>query len=285
MWILPNNYRPSSRSVPDTLDSKQDLTSPALNIESSLMWKSKPTPLRTWLAKWKQDSWIRRLYGRILKPSQWACFEEQWTYLLQDIRVSRFLQRAAAGDTRTLDTYGPTLARLSGSYDPDAFSLRMWTATLVSDLTKSSPTWRRMVTERRGAYSRRARLAAGTSVNGYISWPTPRASEYKDCGPVGSKSHIHMYNRRYLCAWVKREDMPAGKLDPYWTEWLMGLRSGWTSLDEISTDHYGWQAEPDILRVTDSCPDRVDRIHLLGNGVVPQTAAVAWETLSKELET
>jgi hypothetical protein len=94
-----------------------------------------------------------------------------------------------------------------------------------------------------------------------------------------------MYNRRYLCAWVKREDMPAGKLDPEWTEWLMGLRSGWTRLDWISGDHYGWQAEPDILRVTDSCPDRVDRIHLLGNGVVPQTAAVAWETLSKELET
>ena len=39
-------------------------------------------------------------------------------------------------------------------------------------------------------------------------WPTPRASEYKDCGPVGSKSHTHMYDRKYLCATVKMWPTP-----------------------------------------------------------------------------
>ena len=40
-----------------------------------------------------------------------------------------------------------------------------------------------------------------------------------------------------------------------------------------------WPPEPGLGRVVDGCADRVDRIRLLGNGVVPQTAARAWEVL------
>ena len=39
-----------------------------------------------------------------------------------------------------------------------------------------------------------------------------------------------------------------------------------------------WESIP-IGRVTTECPNRVDRIRQLGNGVVPQTAAKAWEIL------
>ena len=42
-----------------------------------------------------------------------------------------------------------------------------------------------------------------------------------------------------------------------------------------------WPPESGILRVVDGCADRVDRIRLLGNGVVPQTAAKAWITLNE----
>ena len=45
-----------------------------------------------------------------------------------------------------------------------------------------------------------------------------------------------------------------------------------------------WQPEPRVGRVVDGCADRVDRIRLLGNGVVPQTAAKAWQVLSSRLE-
>jgi DNA (cytosine-5)-methyltransferase 1 len=44
-----------------------------------------------------------------------------------------------------------------------------------------------------------------------------------------------------------------------------------------------WPPEPGVGRVVDGCADRVDRIRMLGNGVVPQTAAKAWGTLSKRL--
>lgn len=45
-----------------------------------------------------------------------------------------------------------------------------------------------------------------------------------------------------------------------------------------------WKTEPRLGRVVDGCADRVDRIRLLGNGVVPQTAAKAWITLNKRIE-
>ena len=42
-----------------------------------------------------------------------------------------------------------------------------------------------------------------------------------------------------------------------------------------------WSIEPNVGRVVDGCADRVDRIRMLGNGVVPQTAAKAWRTLNE----
>ena len=62
-------------------------------------------------------------------------------------------------------------------------------------------------------------------------WPTPRASEWKDTGPVGSKSHTHMDKRDYLCAKVKDPEQPKGALNPDWVEhYMMGYPYGWTNL-------------------------------------------------------
>ena len=44
--------------------------------------------------------------------------------------------------------------------------------------------------------------------------------------------------------------------------------------------HRAWPSEPGLGRVVDGCADRVDRIRLLGNGVVPATAAKAWRVLN-----
>ena len=44
-----------------------------------------------------------------------------------------------------------------------------------------------------------------------------------------------------------------------------------------------WSPEPRVGRVVDGCADRVDRLRLLGNGVVPQTAAKAWAVLNERV--
>ena len=43
-----------------------------------------------------------------------------------------------------------------------------------------------------------------------------------------------------------------------------------------------WLCEPSVARVVDGSPYRVDRHRLLGNAVVPQTAAKAWQVLSQK---
>ena len=45
-----------------------------------------------------------------------------------------------------------------------------------------------------------------------------------------------------------------------------------------------WKTKPELGGTVDGLADRVDRIRLLGNGVVPQTAAKAWQVLSSRLE-
>ena len=44
-----------------------------------------------------------------------------------------------------------------------------------------------------------------------------------------------------------------------------------------------WATEPDVGRVVNGAAFRVDRLRLLGNGVVPQTAAKAWIVLNAQL--
>ena len=56
-----------------------------------------------------------------------------------------------------------------------------------------------------------------------------------------------------------------------------------TWLSKCKQGIHEWPTEPRVGRVVDGCPDRLDRIRLLGNGVVPQTAAKAWLTLTEQV--
>ena len=58
-------------------------------------------------------------------------------------------------------------------------------------------------------------------------WPTPRASEWKGTGPLGSKSHKHRLERGYLDATVQEVNQESGSLSPNWVAWMMGFPRGW----------------------------------------------------------
>lgn len=84
-----------------------------------------------------------------------------------------------------------------------------------------------------------------TNVTGGGCWPTPRASEWKDCGQSGSKSQISMSKKHYLCAVVKdgqqdktNHNMNGNQtvvLNPDWVETLMGYPIGWTESKHWAT--------------------------------------------------
>lgn len=61
--------------------------------------------------------------------------------------------------------------------------------------------------------------------------PTPRASEWKGTGPLGSKSHSHRFLRGYLDATMQEHTGATGRLNPRFVEAMMGLPIGFTECE------------------------------------------------------
>ena len=204
MWIIPNNLQ-LSNGAPDTEAFISDLNEQSQICASSLMVRSKPSPARTWSQKWRRDSWTRHLSGRILKPSHHKSFVTEWTCLWPVIPASHSAQQGNDLEQKTRVTSGHTSPDQFELFAPDSVSSRMSKDTSALDSERSLESWKRSVIKRRGEYSARLKSAHRTSASGSSSWPTIRASEYKDTGPIGSKSHDHMLGKGYLCAVVTQD--------------------------------------------------------------------------------
>ena len=125
----------------------------------------------------------------------------------------------------------------------------------------------------------------GTSLATAGKLPTPTARDYKDCG--ANTNYEKARQKKRLPGFVE------GRLSPEWVESLMGLPVGWTKLQNDRCDSRGWKEEAswldgswekDIPRVAESQEHCTDRLILLGNGVVPSTAAKAWTVLDKRFK-
>ena len=396
MWILPNNLKTSSAFVADTLESSEDLSLPGLNLEHSLMWRSKPSPLQTWSRRWKRVPWIRALSGRILKPSQHISFETELTSSRAAILASRSQPQESAPERMIPGTSGPGSENISRQCDLFDASSKTSKDTSASDSEKLLKTWKNLVLKRRGDFSARLKSArlinesestswltplvqdskhSGTNPgpNGkrerlvnQVNWPTPTATDNgqrprtrqeqptrhsagqrsSDSSSVESKRMVADSDSTRL----RQSDQKDARQSSEQSD-SIGLSSrdlpdpssgrrgeipairGQSSIEVSGSEssarrprtipdansqglegrlHRGivdserrqeseirratecsdwgswdgrqvWSPEPGLGRVVDGCPDRVDRLRLLGNGVVPSTAAQAWTVLGKQL--
>ena len=333
MWVLPKNYQLSSVFAADMVESKEDLILQGLNIEQSLMWRSKPSPLKTWCRRWKKDSFVQHLFTRILCVSQHKSFETKLTLLLEDIPVSRFHRQVKDKEKTIPDTCGLSSENTWKQLDLVELCSKTSKVTYRLDSLQSLATWKKMVTTQRGEYSARVKLAHTTKekeslswptatvfdatgggypteiVNGQykskhskdpdsawygakladavkVNWPTPATRDYKggqNIETCKAKNRNPMTNN---LADAVRATTDSKALNPDWVEKLMGVPPGWTALDGSSNEwQNNWSGdwEGNTPRTTDVKKDRVDRIRMLGNGVVPATAAKAWTVLSAKL--
>ncbi len=171
MWILPRQLH-TSPFVPDTEALISDLNEQSQACAQSLLVRSKPSPARTWSLKWKRDSWTQLLSGRILKPSHGPSFTAAWTSSAAATRASHSVPPASASALKTHDTSG----RLSQPelLQCDQVSVSLKTSRDISALgfPTCCKTWQEWVTERRGAYSARVKLARRIKESASSSWPT-----------------------------------------------------------------------------------------------------------------
>src|SRR5210317_135684 len=123
VWILPKQLH-TSRFAQATRELGLDSEQFSQVSERSLMWRSKPSRLQTWLRRWKRDSWLQRLSTRILRPSHTESFATEWTYYLEDSHVSLSVLLESVKESKMNDTCFRTLQKESQSVDLDLFSWR-----------------------------------------------------------------------------------------------------------------------------------------------------------------
>ena len=186
MWILPRQLHTSASAL-DTEGSISDLNDACQLCEQSLLWRSKPSPSRTWSQRWKRVNWMRHLSGRILKPATGKSFVTEWISSAVDIRVSRSQQQGSEKEKKTRDTSGHLYRGQLGLFDQDTASLRMSKDILPSALKTSATTWESWVTSLRQEYSVRLSAAHLTREKEFLSsggestnWVTQNARDWKD---------------------------------------------------------------------------------------------------------
>ena len=178
-WILPKQLHTSACAL-DTAALSLDCTEQSEICARSLFVRSKPSPSRTWSAKWRRDSWTQHLSGRILKPSLGQRFVTEWTSSLVVTPASPSVQPDSAEEKTTRGTCGLTSQTAFDFSDPAAASLKTSKDISAWGCPTSSKTWQEWVIERRGAYSQRLNAERLTSGNGCSSWPTMTANEAKN---------------------------------------------------------------------------------------------------------
>ena len=176
MWILPKQLH-TSAYVPDTAGLISDSNEQSLACEQSLLARSKPSPARTWLQRWKRDTWTRHLSGRMLKPSHTPAFTERWTSSLAAIPVSHSAPQASDSEQMTPATFGPSSQMELLQCDQNGVSLKTSRDISRWGCPTSSRTWQEWVIELRGEYSQRVKLVRATNAGEYSSLPTPCANE------------------------------------------------------------------------------------------------------------
>ncbi len=286
----------------------------------SLMRRSKPAQSSFFLREWKAGRLMRLRSGLICEPSLGERFLDAWISSLAVIPASHSHPPVSDSGQTTSATSGQPLQLAFGFCDQESASSRTSRDTSLLDCEKSLQNWKDSVTARRGAYSARLKLAHRTSESGCSSWPTAKARDWKDTtgcsldavNPDGTHRNRRDRLMGAIVAEMRGQAVPAnrsthgsrqglqisGKLNPRWVETLMGLPVGWTMVScshpivfnasaammssagnvEVTTRTVHAQDQTAVM--TDN---RTDELRMLGNGVVPATAARAFVTLMEEL--
>ena len=178
MWILPKQLHTSAYAQ-DTKALGLDSEEFCQICERSLTWRGKDSLSRTWLQRWKRESWMQHLSSRTLRPSLTESFVDKWTSSLEDSRANPSVLLESVKLLKTPDTSSPTSQTESESANLELFSLKTYKASSPAKQqtesqfsSMSSESWKDWVTEQRQEYSQRKKSAHLIRESESSSWPT-----------------------------------------------------------------------------------------------------------------
>jgi hypothetical protein len=178
MWILPTKKLQQLAYSPDSEGSNLESEEFCQTSESSLTWRGNLMRSNSWARKLKADSWMKRLFGRMLPLSRRKSFEERYISSLPDIHAKTLVvpekERVWEGHE---DKCGDTPGQLFLDAMLLPFSEKTSKATSRLDSTQSLVTWQKMVIALRLDYIRRAKLARHISENESSHWGSGAISE------------------------------------------------------------------------------------------------------------
>ena len=185
MWILPKQLHTYHCAV-DTKESESELNQFCQACEESLMWRSKPSLLRTWLRRWKANSWMQHLSTLMLKPSHTKSFLEKYLSSRVVFPARDFQWLEIEKELKTLATSIPTLVKESKNvnlelcFSKTSVESSQAKPTMDNQFSNMScQTWKDWVTEQRQEYSLRVKSACHIREKESLSWATPLANDAK----------------------------------------------------------------------------------------------------------
>jgi len=208
MWILPKQLH-TSAYVLDMKESGLDSEAFSQICEKSLTWRGKDSLSRTWLQRWKRESWMQHLSSRTLRPSHTESFVDAWTSSLEDSRVSHSQLLESVKLLKTPDTSSPTSQTELESANLELFSLKTYKESSVARQptesqfsSMSSEHWKDWVIEQRQEYSQRKKSARliRESESTSLGWQTPTTMDIERTpeGMEKRKAYRESIGRKYV---------------------------------------------------------------------------------------
>ena len=192
MWL----HIPVSVSAPDPACSTTELTlQSAERFAKSCTWRGKHSPSRIWRGRWSKVSWLQRLSGLTLGPSQAQTAALTWArYSVAAHSTSSSVAshashgaKQAVAVARQMDAiYGPLHLKRLARTRPVSCSSRTSPASSRSlwEQSESSATWKALATKlfRESSQAKKLGRAKNGDASSFSLWSTPDAQVYNDTG-------------------------------------------------------------------------------------------------------
>jgi len=176
VWIhIPSEFYPS---VAESEESSLDSSWLFPLLEQSVTSRTKPLRAASWKRACKTKPWMKRLFGRILKPSMANHGVEKWIASLEDIPASHLVLQEKNLLKKTQDISGQKLNDSSAKSNHQFVSLKMSADIYDWDLNKSQMTYQNWVIKLRQACLQRKKSVLLIKESDSSSWPTVIASDH-----------------------------------------------------------------------------------------------------------